>query len=215
MEGHVGRYLFMGAVIERIAQGVIFKRVFTALLLLVAGGVVVSGLVAFAEGWKLVSDLRGFQVLGGIAFELLLLVAIYMMAHTLIIRARHVRDLPEGEFVVVPIASILIRLTGEILAIMGIVMSVAFGVLMMFGADLRRFASDLPFLPPGVTSYAASFVSGLVSIAWGLTYSFTVLLIAYLLAELTVALVDVARNARQMREILERGTSEAAKVTAA
>ena len=51
-------------------------------------------------------------------------------------------------------------------------------------------------------------MGGVISIAVGTVYAFVGLLIAYLLAELEMALVDIASNMRRSRRVVEQYDEE-------
>jgi hypothetical protein len=196
----------MKSALQLISQGKFFRRVFAIALKVLAGVIALAGLLGWIAAWKLVFELPAAGILGGIVFQVLFVVAIYMVVHTLLIRARDITNLPEAEFTVIPIASIFIKLTGEIYACFGIVIAVGGGILIWFAGGyaqtiLSTSREIIPFLP---SSSEGTFVDGLVFIAAGALIAFFVLVFFYLLSELVVVWVAIARNTEVTRRIAEQ-----------
>jgi hypothetical protein len=208
------RYLFMRPILERIGRGSLFRGAFVALLRTMSGIVVVLGVVAFAGGCSVVPHLQGAEILGALFFLASLAVVTYAVAHTLWIRSGDVARLSEGEYMVVPIAAIVIRLFGEIYALTVLSTSVGVGLLAMFGGSARPFTSALPTSVPGVPSDASTFFGGVLCIVVGAVFAFVGLLTAYFVAELELALIDVAKNVRLTRRVVEQYDREKRELTA-
>jgi hypothetical protein len=144
-------------------------------------------------------------VLSGIViFQLLFVIALYMVVHTLFIRARDITGLPETEFYVIPIVSIALKLVGEIYACFVAVMSVAGGILiwLMGGYVFSPLQRSIPLVPrPG---NGEGFVGGLLFMGGGLFAAFVVLVLCYFLAEVVRVMADSARNIKITRQIAEQ-----------
>jgi len=199
------KYLFMKSALGLISQGGFFSRVVAIGLRVIAVVVALAGLVIFVMAWKMVFQLPAAGVLGGIIYQLLFVVAIYMVVHTLIIRANDIARLQPAEFIVIPIASIFLKLMGEIYACLAGVFAVGAGILTWFAGEdsfymLRNILPFIPFLRFG----GATFLGGLMVIVGGVLAAFFALMFFYLLSESIVVMVDLAKNTRITRQIAEQ-----------
>jgi len=199
----VEKYFFMKRVLDLISQGNFFTKVFSIALRVAAVVAALAGLVGFVSGWKIVFEMPAAGILGGIIFQALFVVAIYMVVHTLIIRANDIAGLPVTDFTVIPIASIFLKLVGEVYACFTATIAVGGGILMWFaegygGYLLRRV---IPFMP---SFGGESFLGGIVFILGGVLLAFFVLLFFYLMSESIVVMVEIAKNTKHIRLIAEQ-----------
>ena len=199
------KYLFMRPALQLISQGKLFSRVFAIILRVLAILIAIAGLVGFVSGWRLASKLPAVGILGLIVFQLLFVVAIYMVVHTLFIRASEIAQLPEAEFTIIPIVSIFLRLIGEVYACFVSVIAVAGGIFIWFAGRnawylLKDIAPFIPFSGLGGTS----FIGGIIFMVSGVLIAFFTLVFFYLLSELIVVLVDIAKNTKITRQITEQ-----------
>jgi hypothetical protein len=197
-------YLFMESVLQRIAQGRLFRKAFAAVLQVLAVIVSIAGLAAWISFWRLAARAPFVALVGIILFQLLFVVALYMVAHTLFIRARNIAELPESEFYVIPIAAIALKLVGELYASFVAVMSVAGGILiwLMRGYPYSLVMKATPLAPRVGTG--EGFIGGLLFMGGGLLAAFVVLVICYFLAEAICMMADSARNIKRTRQIAEQ-----------
>lgn len=205
-------YLFMEPVLQLIAQGKFFRKAFAVALRALACVVSIAGLVTWMSFWRFAAQASFAALLGIVIFQVLFVVALYMVAHTLFIRARDIASLPEGEFYVIPIAAIVLKLLGEIYASFVAVMSVAGGILIWlmrgFAFSLVRKAAPLvPHLGDG-----EGFVGGLLFMGGGLFAAFVVLVVCYFLSEAVCMMADSARNIKITRQIAEQYDKSAKKL---
>lgn len=199
----IEKFLFMKRALQLISQGKLFRRAFAIALQVLA---VVSGLVgvvAWILTWKPVGELPPTGILGGIIFQMLFVVAIYMVVHTLLVRAKDIAQLPESEFTVIPIVAIFLKLIGEVIACYGVFIAVAGGILIWFagpgaGSVLEGVAPFLPRFDDG------SFVDGVLLMVVGVPGAFFTLVFFYLLSELEVVWVAIAKNTEVTRHIAEQ-----------
>jgi len=197
------KYLFMRPVLRRLSEGRIFRLAFTVALRALAGVTILVGLVTWLTMWKIVSSLSGIGLLGGFVFQLLFGIAVYAVAHTILIRAGDVARLSESELTLLPIAIIVVRLIGEVWAAFGITMSIAGGILIWFaGGSSYQLLSGLPRVVP-FSFGGDTFVGGLLLIVIGTLMSFFALTAFYWLAELLGLGVGIARNAERIRQAME------------
>jgi hypothetical protein len=142
------------------------------------------------------------SLLGVIVFQLLFAVGIYAVVHTMFIRARNVLELPEGEFTIIPIASLLTKLTGEVVATSIAVIAVGGGILIWFLGPQAQ--GELPFGVLPFLDLGASFVGGLASMVLGLLLAYGLLVFSYWISEAELVLVAIARNTEVTRRVAER-----------
>lgn len=197
-------YLFMESVLHLIAQGSFFRKAFAVVLQALAVVLSIAGLVMWMSVWKFAGQAPFAALLGIVIFQLLFVVALYMVAHTLFIRARDIAQLPDGEFYVIPIAAITLKLVGEIYASFVAVMSVAGGILiwLMRGYAYSLVKMAVPFVPR--LSNGEGFMGGLLFMGGGLFAAFVVLVLSYFLAETVLMLADSAWNVKITRQIAEQ-----------
>ena len=198
------RYLFMESVLQMIAQGSFFRKAFAVVLRAVAVIVSIAGLVMWMSVWRFAARAPFVMLLGIVFFQLLFVVALYMVAHTLFIRARDIAQLLDEEFYAIPIVAIALKLVGEVYASFVAVMSVAGGILIWL---MRGYAYSLvkmaaPFVPR--FGNGEGFVGGLLFMGGGLFAAFVVLVLTYFLAEAVVVLAESARNLKITRQIAEQ-----------
>jgi hypothetical protein len=199
------KYFFMEKVLAKISQGQFFRKAFAVALQILAVVIALAALVAWITVWKSISG-SGYSaeaILGIIFFQLLFVIAVYMVVHILLIRAGNINALPDSEYTVIPIVSITFKLFGEIYASFVTVISIAGGILTWFigSSAFYMIKSSAPLVP----SYGngEGFWGGLVFMAGGLFSAFVGLVLFYFLAEAVVVLVDIAKNIKMTRQIAE------------
>jgi hypothetical protein len=197
-------YFFMESVLQLISEGRFFRKAFAAVLRALAVVISIAGLVVWMSVWRFAVRANFATIAGIVIFQLLFVIALYMVAHTLFIRARNIAELPEAEFYVIPIASIALKLVGEIYACFVAVMSVAGGILiwLMRGYAFSLLKKATPLLPH--FEGGEGFVGGLLFMGGGLLAAFVVLVLCYFLAEAVLLMADIARNAKITRQIAEQ-----------
>jgi predicted nucleic acid-binding Zn ribbon protein len=197
-------YLFMESVLHLITQGSFFRKAFARVLQALAVVVSIAGLGTWMSVWRFAARAPIVAFLGIVIFQVLFVVALYMVAHALFIRARDIAALPDEEFYVIPIAAIALKLIGEVYASFVAVMSVAGGVLiwLMRGYALSLVKMAAPFVPR--LGKGEGFVGGLLFMGGGLFAAFVVLVVSYFLAEAICMMADCARNIKITRQIAEQ-----------
>ena len=192
------KYFFMEAVLQKISQGQFFRKAFAVALQILAVLIAIAALVAWITVWKSISEFSAEAIVGIIIFQLLFVIAVYMVVHILLIRAGNINALPDSEYTVIPIVSITLKLFGEIYASFVTVISVAGGILTWFigSSAFYMIKKSAPLVP----SYGSGegFVGGLVFMVGGLFSAFVGLVLFYFLAEAVVVLVDIAKNIKKM-----------------
>jgi hypothetical protein len=201
--------VFMGHVLVSISDGILFKRVFSIILRVLSIIVALGSLYIWIRLWGGIFHLGGFfPSIGGIIFQIILLITIAMVTHVIWLRAESIAALPRADFTVIPIASILLKLVGEVYASVLVPLSIGGGIALWFGGGnlmyrMSYLTGSLPgiryFLGPG----SGSFLGGLYFMIGGVILSFLILVMFSLMAELLVVAVDIAKNLKITREIAE------------
>lgn len=205
------KYFFMKPVLQLISVGQFFRKAFAIFLQILAVVIAIAGLVAWVGIWKSVAGQDASLILGIIIFQLFFVIAIYMVVHTMFIRAGDISALPDSDYTVIPIVSIALKLCGEIYACFSVVVAIAGGILIWFiGGNAFYFIKKSGiFMPgPGFGGYGSDFLGGIMFIVGGWLLAFLVLVISYFLAETTVVLADIAKNTRITREVAEQYIKE-------
>lgn len=198
------KYLFMKPVLQLISQGYFFRKAFAMFLRALAVVTVIAGLVAWVMIWKAISGQSASQVLGIIIFQILFIIAIYMVVHVLLIRAEDIAELPDADYTVIPIVSVSLKLCGEVYACFMAVFSLAGGILIWFiGGDAFYFIRKATGFMPGF-GHGSDFLGGLIFIVGGWLVAFFVLVVFYFLAETVVVIADIAKNTKITREVAEK-----------
>jgi hypothetical protein len=197
-------YFFMESVLQLIAQGKFFRKAFSIILQALAVVASIWGLVTWMSVWRFAARANFATLSGIVIFQLLFVIALYMVAHTLFIRARNIAELPEAEFYVILIAAITLKLVGEIYACFVGVMSVAGGILIwcMGGYAFSVIKKAAPLVPD--FGHSEGFLGGLLFIGGGLFAAFVVLVLCYFLAESVLVMADIGKNAKITRQIAEQ-----------
>jgi hypothetical protein len=210
----MNKYFFIAPVLKHISEGRLFSRVFAIALRIFAVLIALGGIVGWVQAWRMVSDLHGFGVLGGIVFQVIFLVAIYMVTHVLLIRASDISQLPVSEFTVIPIVSIFFRTLGEIYACLISAVGAGGFILLLFAGNdnflvyrVMQFIPGTSFVSGLAFSFArsadSSFIAAIIFLLSSALSAFFALVLFYLLAEGTVVFVDIARNIRGLREAVQ------------
>ncbi len=203
------KYLFMKPVLQLISVGHFFRKAFAIFLQILAVITGIAGLAACVGIWKSMSGEDASLILGIIIFQLFFVIAVYMVVHTMFIRAGDISALPDADYTVIPIVSIALKLCGEIYACFSVVVAVAGGILIWFiGSNAFYFIRKSSLFTPGFAGYNSDFMGGLMFIVGGWLVSFIVLVLSYFLAEVIVVLADVAKNTKITREVAEQYIKE-------
>lgn len=197
------KLLFMKPLLNVITQGSFFRKVSAAILKALAFVVLFIGIVAFIKAWKIILELPAAGIIGGIIYQLLFIIAVYMVIHILIIRACEITNLPDSDYPVVSITTILFRLVGEVYASFVAVIAVGGGILLWFTGYEGQFiiGSIINCIPMSelISCYTSgTFLGGLLFIVFGLLAAFFTLVFFYLSAELLLVTFDIARNIKKL-----------------
>lgn len=195
----MGRYLFFGRVLDTLSEGAAFRNHCARLLRIAAAGVGFAGLFGLIHILQFTSRQQGSGILGGILYLLFFLAGIYMVAHAALLRADGIASLPDGEFTLIPLCSVLALLAGEAFAAFSVAVSAGGGLLIWCarGEAYALLRDVSAFVPP---SGGTDFLAGIFFMIRGLIRAALALLGGYLLSELLLVAARVG----------ERGPGEAA-----
>lgn len=111
----MSRIFFMGGrILDMLSSGLVFKRVYGGVILRIAAVLTVlgGGGVLWISTWQEISNLRNYRyyysgyggiVPAGVVVQMLMVILIYCVVHTLWIRAKTVEQLPVTGYVIAPI----------------------------------------------------------------------------------------------------------------
>jgi hypothetical protein len=202
------KYLFMKPVLQLISVGHFFRKAFAVFLQILAVVIAIVGLVKWVGIWKSIVGQDTSLILGIIIFQLFFVIAVYMVVHTIFIRAGDIAALPDADYTVIPIVSISLKLCGEIYACFSAVVAIAGGILIWFvGGNAFYFIQKSGIFMSGF-GYGSDFLGGLAFIVGGWLVSFIVLVVFYFFAEMVVVITDIAKNAKITREVAEQYIKE-------
>jgi hypothetical protein len=189
-------------VLERLGQGTFFRSKFALLLRVMAILLAIMVLIAIINMWRGgLSDAPGANIFAGILFQVFLVVGTYFAVHTMFIRANDVAQLLEGTYTVIPIASIFLKMVGEVYAIMMIVVTIGatFAAWIMAAPPRGLTGAVEPFAPSTTLLHGIdnAFLGGLALLVVGVVSALLYLFFFYVLSEIVVVLGDVGTSARR------------------
>jgi len=178
----MSRYLFITPILRWLSEPANFNRIMAITFRAVAVLMIPLGLITFFKAGKTVFDLPASEILGGILFEMLYVVAIYGMVHVLYLRASDIDRLPAGKYNMFPLSALVIRAIGESYAAYLIGVSAGGAMYIWFTAkSIRSILDPLPTLVPMFGG--PNFIGGIQFLAGGVLTAIAVLGLCYLLAE--------------------------------
>lgn len=196
--------LFMPKVIDLVSRGSFFRK-FVALLLRIGAGFTGVGGVLLV----LTTLITGFQSVYGVGDVIALLlsvavmvVAVYMFTHLLVIRARTIAELEDSEYTAIPIASVLIKLSGEMYAVGIVTFGITGFVAALFAGSYLPLASSILSqfgFGYGYGMGAGAFLGGIVLLVASVFAALISLIFTYMFAEAVVVVVNMARDLRAVR----------------
>jgi hypothetical protein len=216
----MNKWLFVAPLLQLLSQGKFFRKVFSIWLRISVIGFALAGLLIFITGWKLIADMPSGAIIGGILFQLFWIIAVYAVVHIGWIRSVNIDELPEGKFTMIPIASLLLRMGGEMYAAFGLVISIGGCIFFLFAGNIGLFPlrSLMPFGGPSLLmalagaslSGGSPILEGGLFLIAGAVSSLLVLIVAYLLAESIIVITEIALNTQG---ILKAVGGDAAQVS--
>jgi hypothetical protein len=198
------KYLFMKPFLALISEGQFFRKAFAIVLQILAVVIAIAGLVSWIIGWKSISGYSAEATVGIIIYQLFFVIAVYMVIHSLLIRAADIKALPDTDYTVIPIVSICLKLAGEIYACFIVAMSIGGGLLIWFVESdaMYLIKKSAPFVPG--FGGGQGFWGGLVFMFGGIFTAILALVIFYFLSEAVMVMADTAKNIKTTRQVAEK-----------
>jgi len=198
----------MRPLLDLLAQDRFQRRAVSTALKGAAALLVLLNLPVFFHAGRVVFDLPVNGILGGVLFEVCFVLAVYVAAHTLLIRAHDIFRMPPGEYPALRIAPLLLRALAEAYA--GYVSLVAVGAAIFVwftNLSLEKVLTPaMRALFPNVRS-DPSFMGGIEFMLIGVLVSIAILFVTYVVADaigVLVARFVPVRQPESMRPADER-----------
>lgn len=190
------KYLFMRPLLRLLGTGGFLTRMVGIMLRVLAALIVLGSLASIFKAGKFMFDLPASGLMGGIMYILFFILAVYAVAHTVIIRAKDIEDQKDKDDFILPVASILTRLGGEAYAAYVALTAVGGGIFVWFtGESIGKIMDPVPFLFP--TAQKPDFMGGIELILIGVLLATGAIIASYVLAELITALSRVTSAQQQ------------------
>jgi len=178
------KVFFAPSLVKKLGQADFYRMFFARFLTVVAILISMTAVILFFFGWKVIFEMSSQAMVGGIVFQVSLVLAAYQAVHLTLLRAAEVR---QGSERPAPISTSIAmsRLVGEVFGFSASILGVGGGILVWFagreaGSLLKKVEMAFPFLKAG----GADFLGGFTLVVKGLGYGILSLLLGYLLAEL-------------------------------
>ena len=189
-----------------LSRGAIIRKTVSILMQVT---VVLMGLYLiyfWFKSWAILKDVRFFTGLAVVQWQLVVPFAGFLSLKLLYLRAADVQALPDSDYVVAPIVSILITVYGEIVFLFLGVMSIPLTVMAWLISDQDLFSfRELTFAP-----IQTGFWGGLLTFltCWGI--GFLALLLTRFLREWLMAIFSIAQDVHLLRRRGEQPVTPAA-----
>lgn len=187
------KILILRPLLNKISEGSIFRVLFAWAMRIEAALTVLGVLYGSVKLWGLVrgGGAPASAYFGLLIVQIALLVLGVVIVNILIARAEDIERQPVGsDYIVTPIIVIFQKTLGEIGAATYGVLGVAGGLFIWISGG------EIPLPIPGLSG-GDGFTGGLLAMILGLTIGFGILAFSYFMAELTGAVVDIARNTKK------------------
>ena len=194
------KYFFMRPVLAWLARPRHFNQLLSFTLRALAVFVVPFSLVTFFKAGKVIFDLPASGILGGIAFQLFFMAAIYCVVHGLFIRARDIDSLPGSDYNIFSLGAILARTAGETLAAFIGLVAIGGGIFVWFtGKGVNTILTPPPKFMPlfGDTT----FMGGIEFMVGGVLSAILILVVSTLAAEGLRLLTETAARMNESRPV--------------
>jgi hypothetical protein len=193
MEDSMDKILVLKPVLKKISEGSIFRLLFAWAMRIEAALTVLGVLYGSVKLWGLVrgGGAPASAYFGLLIVQIALLVLGFVTVNILLVRAEDIERQPVGaDYIVTPIVVIFQKTLGEIGAAVYAILGVAGGLFIWISGG------EIPLPIPGLSG-GDGFTGGLIAMILGLTFGFAILAFSYFVAELTGAVVDIARNTKK------------------
>jgi len=191
----MSKLFFIKPVLEIISRGKFFRHGFALILRIIAILMAIGGLFLFIQNFRFIGRFGFLGALGLIIAQLFLLAAIWIIIQIIWNRANVIVNLPDSNFTIIPIFSIVLKMIGEVYATIILLLSISGAFLTWFiGSGGRIFYQLREFVP--FLSVGTGFLGGLLLIVLGIISSFIALFFFYLFSEGIAVIFDIANNVK-------------------
>lgn len=185
------KILFAPLLFKKLAQEDILRTFFGRFLFVLAAALAVTVFFVFFIGWKELFEMRSQALIGGIIYQLFLVVATYLAVHVTLIRAREVHKGHPGQPAAFTVAVAVCKIAGEAWGFASALLGTGGGIFVWFaGREANTLLKSPAILFPFLKTESASFFNGAALIAQGLLYGALALLAGYLFAALLDGRMD-------------------------
>jgi len=149
-----------------------------------AGLAVLASLASFFHAGRVVFELpsKG-AIFGGILFQLFYILAVYSVAHVLVIRARNIEALKQNEIFMLPLGAVLMRMVGEAYAAFVAFVAIGGGLFVWFTSQkVSTILGPLHRLFP--VRGDTSFIGGIEFMFSGILLAVAAIIVSYMIAEI-------------------------------
>ena len=197
--------LFMGLILGPVSQGRVFAGISAIAARVFAIVIAIGCLANWVFNWQLVLQLNFTGIIGGIIFQLVFVVAVYMVVHAILIRANNIAGLSEAEFTIISIVSVFLKLIGEVYAYFVIAISIGGSIFIWIAGNtaVPLIRSAAPFVP---MFGGGTILGGILLLVCGILLSFVVLVLFYLLSELAIVIANIAIHTKETQQIDDKAT---------
>jgi len=191
------KILFMKPFLENFTNKKVFGKVFAIILRILAFISIIGAFVIWILFWKLVFEIPSTGIAGGVIFQIIFIVGIYMAVHSVFFRAQQISKLKTGDYTVVPVVCVFLKLLGEIYASLTTAIAIGGGILIWFagGYGLQLLEEVPQFIPQ--YGGGTTFLGGVLFLIGGLVIAFFTIIAFYFAAEFFGIVTDVAVNTKK------------------
>lgn len=186
----LGNYLFMRPLLNLFGDGQFVYKGMVLALRACAALLVLASLATFFKAGKTVFSLNTTgAIFGGIMFELFFILAVYAVAHTLVIRAKNIEAMDPGHYFMLPLGSVLVRMLGEAYAAFIALIAIGSGIFVWFTSQkISTILGPLTQFFPALTK--PDFIGGIEFMVTGILIAIGALIATYMLSELVMIASD-------------------------
>jgi len=188
------KILFFKAMIEKFTDGDFLKKLFSWLAKAIAIAALVYGLYRFVDQWAGMGE--GMEaVLSRIVYQALWLLLVYIVMHIWWMKGIKLSGLKDTDYILIPTAVQYTRGFGETVASYSIILSVAHAFLALLTNSTYNMVPEIPMVIQ--ISTESSFLWSIILVANGVLVGIVMLGVYYLVAEILLVWLEIARNTRK------------------
>ena len=193
------KFLFIKVVLDKLSKEDFFKKTLALFIRILLALLLISVLVSWIKLWKVVFDLGGNALVGGIIFQLLFIIGMYMITHIVMIRTENILKLKTEKYYLFPLGAVVIQMIGEAWASFLVFMGISGGILIWFaGNSSRSVIRNVPMINLlGRIGLKGDFLGGLTFMVQLIITGCIVIFVSYLLSESFKLAHGIEKNTRK------------------